>query len=141
MSAVIGQGISWSGMYDEVRQMPCYLAAGIVAADVGKALTIDVSGPNKFKLAGTGDRVYGQLAVVEDRAIEGVLVGTINLGVTWTLPIGSGTFVVGDTAIGSATAGKVAPRRNSGDSANEADPNQNRVVEVIGTTYVVVLPA
>lgn len=104
------------------------LASGITAADIGKAVALDTSAANQVKLAGAGDRIFGRLEVYEESGL-----GTVALKFIETLPVVTGaTFAVGDTAIGASDTvkGQVTPRRNAGDTANEADPNQNLVVEV-----------
>jgi hypothetical protein len=84
------------------------LAAGITRADEGKALTLDTSGPCKYKLAGAGDIVYGRLEVVENRENEGTLVGNAKLHVMGIKLPTTGTVAVGSFLVGSATAGSVA---------------------------------
>lgn len=84
------------------------LAAGIVQADVGKALTLDTSAANKYKLAGDGDLIYGRLEIVENRVNEGTLIGTAKLYLMGVkLPVKSGQTVnVGSFVVG-AGAGEV----------------------------------
>jgi len=41
-----------------------------VQADVGCALTFDITAANTMKKAGNGDRVYGRLALLEDRTSQ-----------------------------------------------------------------------
>ena len=107
------------------------LASGIDDGDIGKAVSLDTVA-NQVKLAADGDKIFGRLEVVEDNGL-----GTVSLKFVETLPIKTGeTFAVGDTAIG-AGAGEVKVRRNAGDTADEADPNDNLVVEV-RTGFVVV---
>jgi hypothetical protein len=79
------------------------LASTIVRADEGKALTLDTSAPNKFKLAGDGDLIFGRLEVFEDRANEGTKVGNAKLHLMGVkLPIKSGSTVnVGDYVVGA----------------------------------------
>lgn len=84
------------------------LAAGITGADVGKALTLDTSAANKYKLAGNGDLIYGRLEIVENRVNEGTLIGTAKLYLMGVkLPIKAAeTVSVGSFIIG-AGAGEV----------------------------------
>lgn len=128
--AIIGQGISLRGMTHEKFHYPFYLAAGTVAADVGKAVALDSTAANTVKLAGDGDAIIGKLVTVEDRSVEGVLVGTVALrgGFRFT---GEGVIAVGDSVVGSATAGTVK-------AAVAADHSDNMVVEVDGTNITVV---
>lgn len=107
------------------------LDAAITAAHIGRAVALDATA-NKVKLAADGDVIFGRLEVVEDNGL-----GTISLKFIEALPVLSGqTFAVGDTAVG-AGSGEVKVRRNVGDTADEADPTDNVVVEV-RTGFVVV---
>lgn len=128
--------ISLRAIYFEQFQIGFNLADGITKAHEGRAVAFDSSGPNKVKLAGDGDHVFGRLEVVEDRGADG-LVGTVAIKFSDRVPAAAGaTFAVGDTAVG-AGSGEVKPRVD-GDDAKEADPHANQVVEV-GDGYVVVL--
>lgn len=102
------------------------LAAGIGRDDEGKALTLDTSGPNKFKMAGDDDIIFGRLEVVEDRANEGSLVGNAKLHLMGVkLPIKSGEVVaVGDYVVG-AGGGEIKKQ-----GATPAVPSNLYVVEV-----------
>lgn len=104
------------------------LAAGITGADVGKALTLDTTGPNKYKLAGDGDLIYGRLEIVEVRTNEGTLVGNAKLylmGVKMPIKAASGV-AVGSFVIG-AGAGEVKPQVAD---ATTVRPSNLYVVEV-----------
>lgn len=137
--AVIGQGISLRGLTHEDFHYPFHLAAGITRADVGKAVSLDTSAANTVKLAGDGEQVIGKLVTVEDRVVEGVLVGTVTLrgGFKFTIAASSAAFAVGDTVVG-AGGGEVKARRNAGNTANEPDVNSNFVAEV-GADFVIVV--
>lgn len=104
-------GISLVGIPHSEFRRTVYLAAGIVAADVGKPVTLDTTADNTFKLAGADDVVYGNLKVVENRVQEGILVGTVEFkgGFTWTK---SGVVARGDGVVG-AGAGAVKTGTNS----------------------------
>ena len=129
--AIIGQGISLRGMTHEKFHYPFFLAAGITSADVGKAVSLDSSAANTVKLAGDGEQVLGRLVVVEDRGVEGVLVGTVALrgGFRFTVAA-TQTVNIGDTVVGAGN-GEV----KAATAANHAD---NMVVEVDGTNVIVV---
>lgn len=133
--ATIGSGISLKGMTHDDFHYPCNLATGIVAGDVGKALALDASGSNKMKLAGDGDTIVGVLITVENRAIEGVLVGTWSRhgGFALTKNTSAATIAVGDSVQG-AGAGEVKKLT----TANYA---LNMVVEVrdSGATIIVLI--
>lgn len=103
----------------------------ITVADVGKAVTIDTSGPNKRKLAGVDDKIVGRLETVEVRSATQV-VGAVSKEFIARLPIGAGqTINIGDTVVGFA-AGTVK-------SAAAPDYTDNYVSEVNATAgYVIV---
>jgi hypothetical protein len=123
--------VSLRGYHFEDFILTFTLAAGITAADVGKAMSIDTSAANKVKLAADGDTIVGRLATVEDRKVEGQLVGAVALKFANVLPIKSGQVVaIGDTVIG-AGAGEVK-------KAASADHSKNFVANVDGTDAVVV---
>jgi len=88
--ASIGAGVSHNGFFMEDWMLPWNLKAGIVAADVGKAVTIDTSAARTVKLAGNGDVIIGRLEIVEDRAVEGILVGTVAHKGAFKLPYVTG---------------------------------------------------
>ncbi|MBD9544266.1 hypothetical protein IB276_33005 [Ensifer sp. ENS04] len=122
--------VSLRGFHFEDYHLTGILAAGILAADVGKAVAFG-GAPNTFKLAGDGETIVGRLATVEDRKVEGQLVGTIAFHFANTLPIKAGQAVAaGDTVVG-AGGGEVK-------KAAAADHNANFVAEVIGNEAVVV---
>lgn len=77
MPQYIGEGISHRGLVQESFIYPYFLAAGIVAADVGKAVSVDTTAANTVKLAADGDVILGQLESVEIRTVEGVRVGSV----------------------------------------------------------------
>ena len=107
-----------------------YLATGITAADVGKAMTLDTSGTNKMKLALAGDPIFGRLETYENRTQEGVVVGAVSRKFRSKLPT-TGTVAIGDNLVGSATAGLSAT------GAVPAGHPRNTVVEV-GTGFAIV---
>lgn len=126
--------VTLRGFHWEDSSLTFNLDAAIVPADVGKAVSIDTSGPNKVKLAGDGDAIVGRLSTVEIRTVEGINVGAVELQFANTLPLGAGASVglaVGDTVQG-AGAGAVK-------KAAANNPRQNFIAEIIGTTDVVVV--
>lgn len=82
--------VRMSGYPFEDSQITVRLAAGITAAHLGKALTQDTSADNTMKLAGDGDEIMGLLHSVEDRTVEGQLVGVCEFRFARKLPIKSG---------------------------------------------------
>jgi hypothetical protein len=108
MSSVIGAGVSLKNIYVEDFNFTFNLKTGIVAADVGKAVSLDTTAANTVKLAEAGELIIGRLETVEDRKSEGLLVGTVAMKGSFKLPLKSGaTVVVGDVVVGSSTAGAV----------------------------------
>lgn len=112
-------------------QIPVTLATGITAADRGKLVTLDTTANNTFKLAEDGDKIYGILLTVENRVTEGQLIGTVSFKFAREVAV-TGTVNVGDTIVGSATAGV-------GKAAGAADPTDNYVVEKPTATTAIVL--
>ncbi|CCV12943.1 hypothetical protein [Mesorhizobium sp. STM 4661] len=123
--------VSLAGFHFEDFSLTFKLTAGIVAADVGKAVAISAAAANTVKLAGDGDYIVGRLATVEDRTIEGTLVGAVELKFANTLPIKVGQVVVVGGSVVGAGAGEVKP-------AGVTDLNANMVVEVVGLVATVV---
>lgn len=123
--------VSLRGFHFEDSILTVTLASGITAADIGKALTQDLSAPSKFKLAGDGDEIFARLDVVEDRKVEAQLVGAAAFRFANLLPIKAGSGVaVGDTVVGAGN-GEVKP-------GAEKNHRINFVAEIIGTNAVVV---
>lgn len=106
--AFIGEGISHRGINHEDFHYPYNLAVAIVAADVGKAVSIDTSVARTVKLAADGDVIHGFLVSYEDRVIEGGKVGTVSLkgGVKFTRAAGAPAVSIGAVICG-AGAGEV----------------------------------
>lgn len=98
---------------------------------VGKAVAIDATAPNTFKLAGNDDVIVGRLVSFENRIgqAEGV-VGTVAFKFASTLPIATGeTVIVGNTVVGAGD-GEVK-------AAGAANYAMNMVVAIEGTNAVV----
>ena len=128
--AEIGIGISLAGMTHEKFHYPFYLKAGITTADIGKAVALDTAA-NTVDLAAADEKIIGMLVTVEDRSVEGVLVGTVALKGGFNFTIANAQVVaVGDTVIG-AGAGQVK-------AAVAADHADNFVVQVTGSIATVV---
>jgi hypothetical protein len=83
-------------------QLTFKLATAVVAADTGKAVSLDATAPNTVKLVADNEPIFGRLYTYEDRTIEGQKVGTVELKFARKLAILSGqTVVVGDRLIGA----------------------------------------
>jgi len=125
------QNVTLRGFHWEVSSLTFNLATGIKQEHIGHAVAVDASGPNKVKLAGDGDTIIGRLSTVEDRSVEGSLIGAVELQFANTLPIKAGENVaIGDTVVGAGN-GEVK-------SAATADHSKNFVAETIGNRAVVV---
>lgn len=101
---------------------------------VGKAVALDPSAPNTARLAGDDDVVIGRVASFENRAVEGIVVGTIEFKFAATLPVATAaqaTIAVGDTVIG-AGAGEVK-------TDPVPNPNLNFVAELNADKSVAVV--
>ena len=107
-------------------------------------MTIDTTA-NTVRLAGDGDPIDGRLETVEDRAQEGILVGTVAFRFANTLPIKTGETVVIGSAVQGAGSGKVKPFVPYVDTDGTSNPSvtagthslTNRVVEIDGTNAIV----
>lgn len=127
--------VSLRGFHFEDTSLTVKLAAGITANDVGKAVSMS-NVANTMKLSGDGDFIVGRLVSVEDRTVEGQLVGAVEFQFANYLPIKSGeTVVAGDTVVG-AGSGEVKALKNAGTPA--PDHSKNFVAEVVGSNAVVV---
>lgn len=136
MSTPFHTKVSLRGFHFEDAHLTVVLAAGITKADIGKAMTVDATAANKFKLAADNSPIVARLETVEDRVNEGQLIGTISFRFANYLPIKTGaTIAVGDTAVG-AGAGEVKRLESGGNST--PDYSINYVAEIVGTNAVVV---
>lgn len=86
------------------------LASGITPADVGKAVSIDGTNANQFRLSADADVIDGRLEYVEeDAAGNSTGFGTVCLSFLDTLPIKTGETVVVNGSVQGAGAGEVKP--------------------------------
>lgn len=79
------------------------LYAGIVAADIGKAMARVPGTANTFRLALNNDVIDGRLEAVESRVNEGTLIGTVKLYLAGSIvPVkAADALAAGDYAIGA----------------------------------------
>lgn len=126
--AIIGAGVTLRGMTQPDSRYTFILDAAIVAADVGKAVSIKAGSANTVKLAGAGDLIVGRLYSFEDRVVEGIKVGAVETegGLVMTT---TGVVAVGNSVVGDAIAGTVKAGADS----------RNRIVEILTATTAVVL--
>lgn len=132
MTQVIGSGgIRHHGIHVEDAAFPFNMENAVVLADVGKAMTIDTGADCSAKLAGDGDRVIGKLQTFEDRVQEGVKVGTVLMQGGFQFNT-TGVVAVGNSVVGSATAGSVkaasATRADNMVTAVDAGNNTCQVI-------------
>jgi hypothetical protein len=131
MATAFHNTVDLRGLHFEDTMVTMSLNAAIVKADEGKPVSIDVAANNRVKIAGNGDQIIGKLLVVEDRSVDGIKVGTIELRFVADWPIlAADTLAVGDTAVG-AGSGEVKKA-----AANQV--GQNYVVSVESGRAVVV---
>jgi hypothetical protein len=119
-------------LIDSADYIAFNLPATVTVADIGKAVSLDTSGANKAKLSVLDDPIIGRLETVEVRSASQV-VGTVSIRGIFKLPIKTGVTVnLGDTVEGSSQSGAV-------ESAAAVNPALNRVVELVGSTHVIVM--
>ena len=127
--AIIGQGVSLHGMTHNDFHYPFLLDVTVTKDDVGKPVAFKPGTANTVIVAPDGAQVIGKLVTFEDRAIEGIRVGTVTLRGGFSFEF-TGTLAPGDTAVG-AGGGRVKRAAQ----ANHAD---NIVVEVSDGRAVIV---
>ncbi len=118
--------VSFQNIHVEEFSFTFHLS-GIVADDIGKGVTIDTSAARTVKLAGDGDRVIGHLSTVEDRTVDGVVVGAVDLKGSYKMSYTGAAPAIGDGVQGSATAGLL---KTSGAAAAAGEP----IVVFVNTT-------
>lgn len=132
----IGAGVSLRGIPHDEWHYPMNLKAGIVAADCGKAVSLDATAANTVQLAGDTEEIFGQLVSVEDRVVEGVLVGTVAVKGPMLFTYDTADAVaVGDPVIGGALGDGQVKKW-----VTAVDPqNRSQVVEKNATDETVVV--
>lgn len=105
--------ISLNGIQHPEFSYPFNLKATIVAADAGKAVSLDTTAANTVKLATDGDTIIGRLETVEIRPIEGINVGAVSIKGGIKFPVGTsltaldvpdiGEYLVGDDSTADGT--------------------------------------
>lgn len=126
------QGVTLKGTIPD-NGLTFVLNSDIVEANEGLLVTQDTSAANKVKLCGDGDEILGKLFKVENRVVEGIKVGSVQLVGGMELPVATGeTLVVGDKVVGAA-GGKCRKMAVSGETSNLA------VWEVLSNGNVIVI--
>lgn len=105
------------------------LAAGITAADVGKAVELDATAAGQVKLVTNDAEIYGRLETFEDRG-NGLLTGAVSRKFRGKLPANAGHGIVVGNSVRGTGAGLVEVHATH-------NPLNNVVIEV-GTDFVVV---
>lgn len=133
--------VSLRGFYFEDSLLTFNLTAGMDSDDVGKAVSLSTAAANTVKLAGDGDHIVGRLQSVEDRTVEGTLVGAVELRFANTLPIKTGeTVAVGDTVVG-AGVGEVKALAAASSAGKVYIPFVFDEVDLLaGTSFEIVSP-
>ena len=129
---VIGKGVVLRGIDHESFSIPFNLKAGIDNDDVGKAVALDTSAANTVKLATNNDIVIGQLRVVEDRTIEGTLVGTVMMKGFFEFTVTADAVIpIGSSIAGTATAasaGEIKVATTANETSVVVESSANRAV-------------
>lgn len=107
MSAIIGEGVSLRGLRDERYNYTWNITGACTAADVGKAMSQDVTARNSVKLALAGNTLVGSLASYENRVQEGIVVGAVARKGVFVWAYTGADPVYGESVVGSATPGSV----------------------------------
>ena len=140
MSAIIGAGVTLVGLNDQDDYVTVNLPSSATEADEGKALTLDTTVNNGYKVAADGDVIRGKCEKVEVRTTEGIVVGTLLPSGYIKLPLkAEDTAAVGDSVVGggNGTVRKANTASSGGDAAAAVAVATNYVVEK-GTDYVVI---
>lgn len=127
MTEIASGGVTLVGIPQQNFRFTFRLTAGMVAADIGKPVALSTAANNTAKLAGDGDVVIGRLLTYRNLVTEGILVGTVEMKGGFRFDT-TGVVAIGDSVVGSATAGKVKAGTNP----------RSLVVAVNGTTADVV---
>lgn len=130
--AQIGNGVTLRGLEVSSDYVTVNLDPAITEADEGKALAVSASGANLFKLAGDGDIIRGFLDKVENREIEGVVVGSMCTRGWFKLPLAEDDAATyGDSIVGAGDG--LVKKADAANSSYVADIEDGYVVaRIIG---------
>lgn len=106
MSGSMTSGVSLANLLMEQWQLPFNLAAGMTAADIGRVVTMD-SVANTVRLAADNEEILGRLETFEDRASEGLRVGTVSVKGAFVVPSIATVPAIGAQVTGGTTNGLV----------------------------------
>ena len=105
MTAVFHNQVRLDGFDFQDAQFTVLLATGIDNTMLGQLVTWDSSADNQMKLCGDGDPIHGRLVQVENRQVEGQVVGMVSLRFADKLPIKPGLAGAQIVARGSVLCG------------------------------------
>lgn len=130
--AQIGNGVTLRGLEVSSDYVTVNLDPAITEADEGKALAVSASGANLFELAGDGDIIRGFLDKVENREIEGVVVGSMCTRGWFKLPLAEDDAATyGDSIVGAGEG--LVKKADAANSSYVADVGDGYVVaRIIG---------
>ena len=111
MTEIASGGVTLVGIPQQDFRFTFRLTAGMVAADIGKPVALSTAANNTVKLAGDGEVVIGRLLTYRNLTTEGIIVGTVELKGGFRCDT-TGVVAIGDSVVGSATAGAVKAGTN-----------------------------
>lgn len=78
-----------------------FISGVVTPADVGKAVSLDLTADATVKLAADGDAIYGRLFQIEDRSQEGVTTCTVETRFRKKLPKTDAAILRGASVVGA----------------------------------------
>jgi hypothetical protein len=141
VTTVFHNQVRLDGFDFQDSQFTVKLAAGIDNTMTGLAVTWDSSAANQMKLSGDGDPIHGVLMQVENRLVEGQLVGMVSLAFAELLQIKAGLSGGQIVAVGSVAVGAGNGLIRTGVVGTDlgATAYGPRVVELRDATHAVVI--
>jgi hypothetical protein len=136
MSQTMTAGVNSSNILVDAWQMPFNLASAIVAADVGKAVSIDTTAAFTVKLAADNDEIIGRLETFEDRTVEGLKTGTVAMQGIMVFPTVVTVPALGDNVAGGGS-GQVKTATAPGTATAAALVRVNTVIARDATNRLV----
>jgi hypothetical protein len=125
VSTVFHNQVRLDGFDFQDAQFTVLLAAGIDNTMLGQMVTWDSSADNQMKLSGDGDPLHGRLVQVENRQVEGQLVGLVSFRFADKLPIkpglSGGQIVARGSVLCGAAGGFVRTAVSGTDAAFSAN--------------------
>jgi hypothetical protein len=146
MSTPFHNGVRLDSVPEQDAQRTVVLAAGITQAHIGRALTLDGTNANRYRLSGDNDPVDARLLQVEDRGSLG-LIGTAAFRFIDELPIAENeTVTVGAQVVGAgsgfikaaAAIGTPADLAAAAAAMNTLRRRKHNLVQEVRTGFAVV---